>query len=91
MRRVYLQLWAITLVLSGCGVIQPKPPVAQKIPTKLEKHGHIRIDDYFWLKERDNPEVINYLKDENQYTEAIMAHTEGLQATLFQEFKTRIK
>jgi oligopeptidase B len=91
MRRVYLQLWAIALVLSGCGVIQPKPPVAQKIPTRLEKHGQTRIDEYYWLKERDNPEVTNYLKAENEYTERIMAPTKGLQETLFQEFKARIK
>jgi len=91
MRRTYLQLCAIILALSGCSVIQPELPVAKKFPTKLEKHGHIRIDDYYWLKERDNPEVINYLKAENEYTEAIMAHTKGLQKTLFQEFKARIK
>jgi oligopeptidase B len=91
MRRAYLQFCAIILALSGCSVIQPELPVAKKIPTKLEKHGHIRIDDYYWLKERDNPEVINYLKAENDYTQTIMAHTKGLQETLFQEFKTRIK
>jgi oligopeptidase B len=91
MRRTYLQFCAIILALSGCSVIQPESPVAKKIPTKLEKHGHIRIDDYYWLKERDNPEVIDYLKAENEYTEAIMAHTKGLQKTLFEEFKARIK
>ncbi len=91
MRRAYLQFWAVTLALSGCGVIQPNPPVARKIPVKLEKHGHTRIDDYYWLKERDNPEVINSLKTENEYTEAITAHTKGLRETLFQEFKARIK
>jgi len=81
----------MALVLGGCGVMQAKLPVAKKIATKLEKHGHARIDDYYWLKERDNPEVTNYLKAENQYTEAIMAHTKGLQETLFEEFKARIK
>ncbi|MHC4692037.1 MAG: S9 family peptidase, partial [Planctomycetota bacterium] len=91
MRRAYLQFCAIILALSGCSINQPESPVAKKIPTKLEKHGHIRTDDYYWLKERDNPEVIDYLKAENEYTEAIMAHTKDLQETLFEEFKTRIK
>lgn len=91
MRRTCLQLWVIALVLSGCSAIQPKPPVARKIPTQLEKHGHTRIDNYYWLKEKDDPEVINYLTAENEHTEAIMAHTNNLQETLFQEFKARIK
>jgi len=67
------------------------PPVAKRVPKKLEKHGHIRIDNYHWLKERDNPEVINYLKAENKYTDLVMAHTKALQETLFEEFKGRIK
>ncbi len=82
----------ITVFLAGSGCRQePKPPVAKIIPTKLEKHEHVRTDNYFWLKERDKPEVIDYLKAENQYTEAVMAHTANLQAKLFDEFKTRIK
>lgn len=82
----------ITVFLASSSCRQgPKPPVAKIMPTKLEKHGHVRTDNYFWLKERDKPEVIDYLKAENQYTEAIMAHTADLQAKLFDEFKTRIK
>jgi len=68
-----------------------KPPVAKVIPHKLEKHGHVRIDNYYWLRERDNPEVLKYLEEENRYTEAVMAHTAALQERLFQEFRTRIK
>ena len=44
----------------------------KKIPTKIETHGHMRIDDYYWLRERDNPEVLEYLKSENAYTDAVM-------------------
>ena len=76
----------VLLVLSGafviCGQIlgaEVKPPVAEKIPKKLEAHGHVRIDDYYWLKERDNPKVIAYLEAENDYTEAQTAHTASLQ------------
>lgn len=68
-----------------------KPPVAKVVPKKLEKHGHVRVDNYYWLRERDNPEVLKYLEAENQYTDAIMAHTLPLQEKLFQEFRTRIK
>jgi len=66
-------------------------PVAKQVPKKLEKHGHIRIDNYYWLKERDNPEVINHLKAENEYTDLVMGHTKALQGTLFEEFRGRIK
>ena len=66
-------------------------PVAKKIEKKLEKHGDIRIDNYYWLNERENPEVIQYLEEENKYTEAILKPTEELQAKLFEEMKSRIK
>ena len=68
-----------------------QPPVAAKKPHVLEKHNHKRTDEYYWLRERENPEVIQYLKDENAYLAAAMAHTKGLQETLQNEFKTRIK
>ena len=67
------------------------PPVARVIPEQLETHGHTRIDNYYWLNQRDNPEVIEYLEAENGYTDALMAHTEGLQGELFDEIKGRIK
>jgi oligopeptidase B len=67
------------------------PPVAQIVPTELEAHGHVRTDHYYWLKKRDDPEVIAYLEAENAYTDASTAHTEALQEALFQEIKGRIK
>ncbi len=69
----------------------PEPPVAKIEPTELTTHGLTRVDDYFWLRERENPEVIAYLEAENEYTAAAMAHTEELQATLFEEIRNRIK
>jgi len=68
-----------------------KPPVAKVVPKKLVIHNHTRTDDYFWLKERDNPEVVKYLEAENAYTAGVMARTQPVQETLFKEFKTRIK
>jgi len=56
------------MLLSSCADDSKGPPVADKRPVELELHGNIRIDDYYWLKERDNPEVIAYLDAENAYT-----------------------
>ncbi len=71
--------------------VDMKPPVAEKKPKELTIHGNTRIDNYFWLKERDNPEVINYLKAENEYTDAMMKNTEKLQEDLYNEIIGRIK
>jgi oligopeptidase B len=62
-----------------------------KIPTPLEKDGHTRIDNYYWLRERDNPEVIAFLNSENEYAEKALAHARGLEEKLFQEIKARYK
>ncbi len=67
------------------------PPKAKVVPHQLEKHGDIRTDNYYWLKEREDPEVIAYLTAENAYLDGVMKHTEGLQAALFEEIKGRIK
>ncbi len=56
---------------------------------RFDEHGTVRIDQYYWLRDRDNPEVIKYLQDENAYTKAVMAHTEALQDRLFEELKGR--
>src|SRR5688572_11501314 len=66
-------------------------PVAKKIPKVLEEHGHRRDDPYFWIKERENPAVIEYLKKENDYLNRTLTHTTNLQATLFEEIVGRIK
>ncbi len=66
-------------------------PIAAKKPVILEKHGDRRTDDYFWLSDRDNPEVIDYLNRENAYYQAMTAHTQSFQQHLFEEMKARIK
>lgn len=68
-----------------------KPPQAKIIPTKLEKFDDIRIDNYFWLNDRENPDVIDYLNKENEYYQAMTAHTNDFQKELFEEMKSRIK
>ena len=66
-------------------------PVAAKKPVEHSKHNDIRIDDYFWLNDRENPEVIDYLNQENEYYKKMTAHTAKFQEDLFQEMKARIK
>lgn len=66
------------------------PPIAKILPHSLEIHDDVRIDNYYWLRERNNPEVISYLDQENDYTQAVLAHTEALQQELYQEIIDRI-
>ena len=68
-----------------------EPPKAKKVPRELVKHGQARTDEYYWLKDRKDPEVTAYLKAENDYAAAAMKHTEKLQEELFREMKGRIK
>jgi oligopeptidase B len=69
----------------------PTPPVAKPVPHKLELHGETRIDPYYWMRDKTNPEVIEYLKAENAYTAALMKPTEPLQKTLYDEMLGRIQ
>ncbi|MGQ1908315.1 S9 family peptidase [Marinifilum sp. RC60d5] len=69
----------------------PKAPVAKKIPKELTIHNDTRIDNYYWLNQREDSAVINYLTAENEYTDAIMQHTEDFQTKLFDEMVARIK
>ncbi len=68
-----------------------QPPAPAKKPKDVTVHEDKRSDDYFWLRERDNPEVINYLERENAYTEAVLAPAKELRATLYREMVGRIK
>ena len=65
--------------------------MAAKKAKELTIHGHTRIDNYYWLRERENPEVISYLEAENAYRESNMKHTEQFQKDLFEEIVGRIK
>jgi oligopeptidase B len=70
---------------------RPKPPAAKKIPVVHENHGDKRTDNYFWLREKENPETIAYLEAENAYAAEIMKPTEKFQAALYDELLGRIK
>jgi len=66
-------------------------PKAKEIPKTLKKHKETRVDNYFWLNDRENPEVIDYLNQENSYYENMTSHTKTLQGDLYEEMKGRIK
>jgi oligopeptidase B len=69
----------------------PAPPVAKKAPKTTEINGRTMVDNYYWLRDKKNPEVKAYLEAENAYTDAVMKPTEGLQKKLYDEMLSRIK
>ncbi|WP_372474000.1 S9 family peptidase [Capnocytophaga sp. ARDL2] len=72
-------------------IIAQNEPKAKQIPFEMHHHGDLRVDNYYWLNQRENPEVIAYLEEENAYYKQQTAHTKDFQETLFQEIKARIK
>jgi oligopeptidase B len=68
-----------------------KPPVAKKIPKTFENFGDKRVDDYFWLRDKSNPEVTAYLKAENAHTEHLTGHLKAFQEQLYKDMLSRIK
>jgi oligopeptidase B len=86
-------LFMISSGFTGCKMAteMPEPPVAEKIPKELTIHDDTRVDDYFWLNERENPKVIAYLTAENAYKDTVMKHTRSFQKKLYDEIVGRIK
>ena len=83
---------ALGTMSAGCrmaGILEP--PTARMEPHVRSIHGDTTVDDYYWLRQRDNPKVIEYLEAENRYTEAVMKPTEPLQRSLYDEMRARIK
>src|SRR3972149_11844901 len=101
MKKLRLSLLAVVPLLAAMslapaliaqsGVTAAQPPVAKKVPHETKIHGFTLKDDYFWLREKSNPEVIKYLEAENAYTEEVMAPTKTLQDALYKEMLGRIK
>lgn len=91
--RKLTSLIAMTLFFASCqsGDQDAKPPVAKKIPHEIVTHGHKRVDPYYWMNQRENPEVVAYLEAENAYLKAVMKDTEPLQEKLYNEIRSRIK
>src|SRR4029078_8010501 len=69
----------------------PRPPLAKRLPQQLETHGDGRVDDYSWLRQKTNSNVIAYFEAENAYTYALKAPTKQLQERLYQEILGHLK
>ncbi len=98
----YLSVIVIALGLAACNSSSknvkttqqsdfPAPPVAAVKPSEFTEFGNKRTDNYFWLKDKTTPEVIEYLKAENAYFDTVMSSTRALQDTLYSEMRGRIK
>jgi oligopeptidase B len=81
----------IVVSVYSCTGPAPEPPVAKVEPKTDTVHGNVRVDDYFWLRDKESQEVIAYLEAENAYTDSVMNHTIDFQEKLFEEMKGRIK
>jgi oligopeptidase B len=96
-RAVVTALLGLVALSIGCQpaaaprVASLQPPRAEKVAKLDTLHGQQRADEYFWLRDRSNPKVLDYLRAENDYTAAMMRHTEPLQKKLYDEMLARIK
>jgi oligopeptidase B len=79
------------LFFAGCGGDLPDPPKAEVRSHEMTIHGDTRTDDYYWLRDRENPDVIAYLEAENEYLAKAMSGTDKFQKSLFEEMRGRIK
>lgn len=91
MLRHWVAVMTTALSVAAMPAAAQDPPVARMIPKVDTLHGDIRTDNYFWLREKTNPEVIAYLEAENAWTERQTAHTADLRERLYQEMLGRIK
>jgi oligopeptidase B len=92
MRKIGLLVLATVLTLAADKFASPPaPPTAKKVPNVTEVNGHKLVDNYYWLRDKANPEVKAYLESENAYTDAAMKPSEPLQKKLYDEMLSRIK
>ena len=83
------------LFFAGCLIARagdaPAPPVAPRIEHREQRHGAVVIDNYYWLREKSNPKVVDYLKAENAYTEAMTQDLKPFRDALYKEMLGRIQ
>ena len=89
--KTLIQLLALVFAMTACSDKEPSPiePAAEKRPVELELHDNTRVDNYFWLRDREDPDVIAYLDAENAHTERTLEPFKGLQNIVFEEIKAR--
>src|SRR5437867_623529 len=76
---------------SAAAAVVSAPPLAKRVPHIERLHGADRVDDYYWLRQKDTPEVLAYLHAENAYTDAVMQPARRLQESLYREMRSRLK
>ncbi|MBL7543505.1 MAG: S9 family peptidase [Bdellovibrionaceae bacterium] len=89
---MYKRLWLAIVLLTeiSCMTTAPKEPHSTPMEKKLEKHGHVRTDNYFWLKNREDKNVVQYLENENAYTALTLKPYEKIEHQIFEEMKSRV-
>lgn len=93
-KTLILAIFAISFAFTACNTSENMnitAPVAKVIPHEMTIHEHTRVDNYYWLNQREDSNVIQYLTDENAYTDAVLKHTKGFQTKLYDEILGRIK
>lgn len=90
MRMLFRLLLIVCLTMSGIAKMA-KPPMAERKPKEIVTHGDTRVDDYFWLREKTNKQVIAYLKAENKYADSVMGGTKKFQKKLYKEILSHLK
>ncbi len=92
LNRIIATSFVVLLVsMSSMTIAQSNAPIAAKKPKVLTAHGHERIDNYYWLNDREDQEVIDYLNAENSYKDELLAGQQSLQTQIFDEIVARIK
>ncbi len=91
MRYLIVSIWILTMSQLAWTDSAPVPPVAPRMEHKEVRHGATVTDDYFWLREKSNPEVTRYLNAENAYTEAMTRSMQPFVDALYQEMLGHIK
>ena len=92
--KIIIGLIGLLFIVTSCEKLEESkmtPPKAKKIKKELTTHNDTRIDNYYWLKDREDPKVIKYLENENEYSDAVMKDTKKLQTKLYDEIVNRIK
>src|SRR5882672_706842 len=88
---IFATIMVTTIPYASTGLAAEKPPLAKKVPKEIITHGDKRVDDYFWLREKTNAEVVSYLEAENAYADAVMQPSKPFEERLYREMLGHLK